>query len=45
MEALGRADQMPICKTDCVDGAELLITEHGQKYPVTFLSFSGVMMH
>ena len=45
LEALGRADQMPICETDCVDGAELLITEHGQEYPVTFVSFSGVMMH
>ena len=36
---------MPICESDCVDGAELLITEHGQEYPVTFVSFSGVMMH
>ena len=36
---------MPICETDCVVGAELLITEHGQEYPVTFVSFSGVMMH
>eukprot|EP00731_Ephydatia_muelleri_P033685 Em0035g22a len=40
LEALGRADQMPICESDCVDGAELLITEHGQEYPVTFVSFS-----
>eukprot|EP00731_Ephydatia_muelleri_P034111 Em0047g30a len=31
---------MPICESDCVDGAELLITEHGQEYPVTFVSFS-----
>ncbi|KAL5497383.1 hypothetical protein EMCRGX_G002517 [Ephydatia muelleri] len=41
LEALGRADQMPICESDCVDGAELLITEHGQEYPVTFVSFSA----
>ncbi|KAL5477720.1 hypothetical protein EMCRGX_G024556 [Ephydatia muelleri] len=40
LEALGRADQMPICETDCVDGAELLITEHGQEYPVTFVTAS-----
>eukprot|EP00731_Ephydatia_muelleri_P000473 Em0001g473a len=40
LEALGRADQMPICESDCVDGAELLITEQGQEYPVTFVSFS-----
>ncbi|KAL5488814.1 hypothetical protein EMCRGX_G017818 [Ephydatia muelleri] len=40
LEALGRADQMPICESDCVDGAELLLTEHGQEYPVTFVSFS-----
>ena len=40
IDALGRADQIPICETDFAD---LLVTEHGQEYPVTFVSFSGVL--
>ena len=45
IKALRRADQMPIYETDFVDGAEFLLNEHGQEYPVTFVSFSGMMMH
>lgn len=45
IDALGRADLMPICETDFVDGASLLVMEHGQEYPVTFVSFSGVVIH
>lgn len=43
METLGKPDLLPICETDFVDGAEFFISEYGQEYPVTFLSWSGVI--
>ena len=35
---------MPTFETDLVDGTEFLLTEHGQEYPVMFVSFSVVTM-